>query len=52
MIDSTAAAGSPGLMLGGIGDPKHYDNYYRTVAACCNYAAAKNVGLSVKPHGA
>jgi len=51
MIDNTAAVGSPGLMLGGIADPKHYDNYYKTVAACCNYAAEKKVGLSVKPHG-
>ncbi len=51
MIDNCAAAGSPGLMLGGTGDPKHHDNYYRTVAACCNYAAMRKVGLSVKPHG-
>jgi sugar phosphate isomerase/epimerase len=25
--------------------------YYKVVAECCNYAAAKGVGLSVKPHG-
>ncbi|NLE59608.1 MAG: sugar phosphate isomerase/epimerase [Planctomycetes bacterium] len=51
MIDASAAVGSPGLMLGGIGDPKHHDDYYRAVAVCCDYAAEKKVGLSVKPHG-
>ncbi len=51
MIDNCAAVGSPGLMLGGIGDPKRRDHYYQTVAACCNYAAMAKVGLSVKPHG-
>lgn len=51
MIENTAAVGSPGLMLGGIADPKHYDNYYKIVAACCDHAAEKKVGLSVKPHG-
>lgn len=51
MIDASAIVGSPGLMLGGIGDSKHNDDYYRTVAACCDYAAEKKVGLSVKPHG-
>ncbi|HPD31220.1 MAG TPA: sugar phosphate isomerase/epimerase family protein [Phycisphaerae bacterium] len=51
MIDASAIVGSPGLMLGGSGDPKHNDDYYRTVAACCDYAAQKNIGLSIKPHG-
>jgi sugar phosphate isomerase/epimerase len=51
MIDASAIVGSPGLMLAGIGDPKHHDNYYRIVAACCDDAAEKKVGLSVKPHG-
>jgi hypothetical protein len=27
------------------------DNYYRVVAECCDYAAGKGVGISVKPHG-
>jgi sugar phosphate isomerase/epimerase len=51
MIDNCAAAGSPGLMLAGTADQTQYENYYKTVAACCNYAAEKKVGLSVKPHG-
>lgn len=51
MIDASAAVGSPGLMLGGTGDPKRNEDYYRTVAACCDHAADKQVGLSVKPHG-
>ena len=38
-------------MLGGTGDEKLYQLYYKTIAECCDYAAAKGVGLSIKPHG-
>jgi sugar phosphate isomerase/epimerase len=51
LIDNTAAAGCPALMLGGVADPKQQVPYYKTIAACCDYAAEKGVGLSVKPHG-
>ena len=50
LIDNSAACGCPNLLLGGT-DEKHADAYYKIVADCCDYAAAKNVGLSVKPHG-
>jgi len=51
MIDNTAACGCGGLMLGGIGKAELVDAYCRVVAQCCDYAAAKKVSLSVKPHG-
>lgn len=50
IIENSAACGCPNLLLGGT-DEKHADAYYKIVADCCDYAAAKNVGLSVKPHG-
>lgn len=50
LIDNSAACGCPNLLLGGT-DEKHADAYYKIVAECCDYAAGKNVGLSVKPHG-
>ncbi|HXX21991.1 MAG TPA: TIM barrel protein [Terriglobia bacterium] len=50
IIDNSAACGCPNLLLGGT-DEQHADAYYKTVAECCDYAAAKKVGLSVKPHG-
>jgi sugar phosphate isomerase/epimerase len=51
LIDACAAAQAGDLMMGGIGDPKLYEAYYKTIAACCDYAAAKGIGISVKPHG-
>jgi sugar phosphate isomerase/epimerase len=51
LIDYTALCESPGLMLGGIGDEKLYDLYYKVIAACCEHAAEKNIILSIKPHG-
>ncbi len=50
LINNSAACGCPNLLLGGT-DEKHADAYYKIVAECCDYAAAKGVGLSVKPHG-
>jgi sugar phosphate isomerase/epimerase len=38
-------------MLGGVTEDKLYEPYYKTVAECCDYAAAHGVGLSIKPHG-
>jgi len=50
LIDNSAACGCPHLMLGGTSDKLHAV-YYKIVADCCDYAEAKGVGLSVKPHG-
>lgn len=51
LIDYSALCGCPHLMLGGTGNEKLVRDYYKVVAECCDYAASKNVGLSVKPHG-
>lgn len=51
LVDHCVICGCPNLMLGGTGDAKLVDAYYKVVAECCEYAAAKSVGLSVKPHG-
>jgi len=50
LIDNTAACGSPHLLLGGTAEARAAA-YYKTVADCCDYAASKNVMLSIKPHG-
>lgn len=50
-IDNCAACASPNLLLGGTSNPKFYDAYYKAIAECCDYAAAKGIGLSIKPHG-
>jgi sugar phosphate isomerase/epimerase len=51
LIDDSFICGCPNLMLGGTTDEKLYQPYYKTVAECSDYAAAKGVGLSIKPHG-
>jgi sugar phosphate isomerase/epimerase len=50
-VDNCLACGATSLLIGGTGNPKLHDIYYKTVAEACDYAAAKGVGLSVKPHG-
>jgi len=50
LIDNSAACGCANLLLGGT-DEKRAEAYYKIVADCCDYAAGKKVGLSVKPHG-
>lgn len=50
LIDNSVACGCPHLMLGGTSE-KLQAPYYKIVAECCDYAQAKGVGLSVKPHG-
>ncbi len=51
LIDCCVAANCPNLLLGGVGDEKLYDAYFTAIRECCDYAAAKGVGLSIKPHG-
>jgi len=50
LIENSAACGCPNLLLGGT-DEKGAAAYYKIVADCCDFAAEKKVGLSVKPHG-
>lgn len=51
LIDNTAAASGRSLLMGGVGDDKLYEPYYRAIAECCGYAAEKKVHLALKPHG-
>ena len=51
LIDNCAACGAANLMMGGVGNQKLYDVYYKAIAECCDYAAEKGIGISVKPHG-
>jgi neutral ceramidase len=51
LIDNCAACGAANLMMGGIGNEKLYGVYYKAIAECCDYAAEKGIGISVKPHG-
>jgi len=51
LIDNCAACGAGNLMMGGIGNEKLFKVYYKAIAECCDYAAEKGIGISVKPHG-
>jgi sugar phosphate isomerase/epimerase len=51
LIDNCAASGVKNLLMGGTGDEKLYDSYYRAIAECCDYAEEAGVGISIKPHG-
>ena len=51
LIDNCAAVGAGNLLMGGTGDAKLEETYYKAIAECCDYAASKKLALSVKPHG-
>lgn len=51
LIDNCAACGCKNLLMGGIGNKELHERYYKAVAECCDYAAEKGMGISVKPHG-
>ncbi len=51
LIDNCAACGAKNLLMGGTGDQKLYESYYKAIAECCDYAAEKGIGISLKPHG-
>ncbi len=51
LIDNCAACGARNLLMGGVGDEKLYEAYYKAIAECCGYAAEKGIGISIKPHG-
>ena len=51
LIDNCAACGTMNLLMGGTGNQKLYERYYKAIAECCDYAAAKGMGISIKPHG-
>ncbi len=51
LIDNCAACDAKNLLMGGTGNEKLYKVYYKAIAKCCDYAAEKGVGISIKPHG-
>ncbi len=51
LIDNCAACGAKNLLMGGTGNEKLYKTYYKAIAECCDYAAEKGIGISIKPHG-
>lgn len=51
LIDYATICRCPSLLLGGTTERSLVEQYYKIVAECCDYAAAKGVGLTVKPHG-
>jgi len=51
LIDCCVAATSKSLMVGGTGDAKTNDAYYKTIAEACPYAAEKGIEIVLKPHG-
>ena len=51
LIDNCAACGAGNLLMGGVGDEKLFKVYYKAIGECCDYAAEKGIGISVKPHG-
>jgi len=51
LIDNCAACDAKNLLMGGTGNEKLYKVYYKAIAECCGYAAEKDVGISIKPHG-
>jgi len=51
LIDNCAICGTKNLLMGGIGDENLFKLYYKAIAECCDYAAEKGMGISVKPHG-
>jgi sugar phosphate isomerase/epimerase len=48
---SISSNGGSTLLLGGTSNPDLVENYFKVIAECCDYAAEKGVGLSLKPHG-
>jgi len=51
LIDCCVAATAKALMVGGTGDAKANDAYYKTIAEVCPYAAEKGLEIVLKPHG-
>jgi len=51
LIDNCRQAKCATILMGGTTNEQQFDAYYDAVAACCDYAAQKQVALVVKPHG-
>lgn len=51
MIDNCHAAGGWSVLLSSVSPEKTYQACCRTIAACCDYAAEKQIVIVLKPHG-
>lgn len=51
LIDLCVGAKAKNLLLCGIDDPKYHNTCFGAISDCCEYAAEKSVGLTIKPHG-
>ena len=51
MIDNCHAAGAWSVLLWAVSPEKTYQACCRTIAACCDYAAEKQIVIVLKPHG-
>lgn len=51
LIDNCHHATCATILMGGTTHEQLFDAYYDAVAACCDYAAQKQVALVLKPHG-
>ncbi len=52
LIDNSALCGAPIIQINAIHNPPELvDPFYKAIAECCDYAEAKGILLSLKPHG-
>lgn len=51
LVEHCAACGSPDLLLGGTGEAELQAPYYDAIREVCEFAAARRVRLTIKPHG-
>jgi len=51
MVDRIALFGARFLLHCGTNNEAHYDRFYETMKACCDYAQEREVMLTLKPHG-
>jgi len=51
LVDCAAAAPVGNILMGGTTRNELAEVYYKAIAATCDYAAEKKVGISIKPHG-
>ncbi|MBN2560331.1 MAG: sugar phosphate isomerase/epimerase, partial [Phycisphaerae bacterium] len=51
LIDNCAIVKAKTLLMGGVGNPKQQKPYYEAIKECCDYAAEKRLGITLKPHG-
>jgi sugar phosphate isomerase/epimerase len=51
IIDNCEIVGGANVLMGGVSKPELHEPYYQAISECCDYAAEKSIGISLKPHG-